>query len=60
MLATGCLRWRDASRALSTQVILIVVASLALGAAPLKTGAADAMLVRRCSLPDDGRRLPGC
>ncbi|MCB1801067.1 MAG: SLC13 family permease [Gammaproteobacteria bacterium] len=41
MLATGCLRWRDASRALSTQVILIVVASLALGAALLKTGAAD-------------------
>lgn len=41
LLATGCLRWRDAASALSTQVILIVVASLALGAALLKTGAAD-------------------
>lgn len=41
MLATSCLRWRDAERALNTQVILIVVASLALGAALLKTGAAD-------------------
>jgi len=41
MLATSCLGWRDAARALSTQVILIVVASLALGAALLKTGAAD-------------------
>lgn len=41
MLASGCLGWRDAVRALSTQVIMIVVASLALGAALLKTGAAD-------------------
>ncbi|MGB5199001.1 MAG: SLC13 family permease [Sedimenticolaceae bacterium] len=41
MLLTACLSWRDAARALNTQVILIVVASLALGAALLKTGAAD-------------------
>ncbi len=41
MLASSCLSWRDAARALNTQVILIVVASLALGAALLKTGAAD-------------------
>ena len=41
MLITRCLDWRDASRALSTQVILIVVASLALGSALLKTGGAD-------------------
>ena len=41
MIATSCLRWRDAARALNTQVILIVVASLALGSALLKTGAAD-------------------
>ena len=41
MVATGCLGWRDASRALSSQVILIVVASLALGRALLETGAAD-------------------
>jgi di/tricarboxylate transporter len=41
MILTGCLSWRDATRALSAQVILIVVASLALGTAMLQTGAAD-------------------
>ncbi|MBM9614243.1 SLC13 family permease [Desulfobulbus rhabdoformis] len=41
MILTGCLNWRDASRALSVQVILIVVASLALGTAMLRTGAAE-------------------
>ena len=39
MLVTGCLRWRDIQRALSVQVILIVVASLALGRALIETGA---------------------
>ncbi len=41
LLVTRCLNWIDAGRALSTQVILIVVASLALGEALLKTGGAD-------------------
>ncbi|MBM9511261.1 SLC13 family permease [Desulfogranum marinum] len=41
MILTGCLSWRDATRAMSAQVILIVVTSLALGAAMLKTGGAD-------------------
>ncbi|MBU1713266.1 MAG: SLC13 family permease [Proteobacteria bacterium] len=41
MILTGCLGWRDASKALSTQVILIVVASLSLGVALLKTGGAN-------------------
>lgn len=41
MLMTRCLSWRHASLALSTQVILIVAASLALGSALLKTGGAD-------------------
>lgn len=41
MIMTGCLGWRDATSALSTQVILIVAASLALGIALLKTGGAD-------------------
>ena len=41
MLITGCLSWHHASKALSTQVILIVVASLALGSALLKTGGAE-------------------
>ncbi len=41
MVATRCLDWRDAAHALSSQVILIVVASLALGKALLATGAAD-------------------
>jgi len=41
LLVTRCINWIDAGRALSTQVILIVVASLALGEALLKTGGAD-------------------
>ena len=41
MLGTGCLKWRDATRALSVQVVLIIVASLALGLALMKTGGAD-------------------
>jgi di/tricarboxylate transporter len=41
MILTGCLGWRDATKALSAQVVLIVVASLALGGALLKTGGAD-------------------
>ena len=40
MILTGCIGWRDATSALSIQVILIVVASLALGVALLKTGGA--------------------
>ncbi|NND82630.1 MAG: SLC13 family permease [Gammaproteobacteria bacterium] len=39
MLLTNCLKWQDIERALSTQVILIVVASLALGSALTQTGA---------------------
>ncbi len=38
LIITGCLTWRDATSALSAQVILIVVASLALGNALLVTG----------------------
>jgi di/tricarboxylate transporter len=41
MIALQCLDWRDAARALSTQVVLIVVASLAMGQALVKTGGAD-------------------
>ncbi|MDH5629685.1 MAG: SLC13 family permease, partial [Gammaproteobacteria bacterium] len=41
LLITKCLDWFDAARALNTQVILIVVASLALGEALMVTGGAD-------------------
>lgn len=41
LIATGCLRWHDATRALSAQVIFIIVASLALGLALMTTGGAD-------------------
>jgi di/tricarboxylate transporter len=41
LLATRCLHWRDATSALSNQVILIIVASLALGLALMRTGGAD-------------------
>ncbi|MBU4319217.1 MAG: SLC13 family permease [Proteobacteria bacterium] len=45
MIFTGCLKWRDATNALSAQVIFIVAASLALGAALLKTGGAEYLAV---------------
>ena len=41
MLLSGCMNWREATQALSAQVVLIVVASLALGVALLQTGGAD-------------------
>lgn len=52
MILTGCLSWRDATHALSAQVILIVVASLALGTAMLKTGAASYLASLFLSLTD--------
>lgn len=41
VLLTGCLNWRDAAGALSTPVIMLIVASLALGVALTGTGGAD-------------------
>ncbi|MET0065596.1 MAG: SLC13 family permease [Candidatus Thiodiazotropha sp.] len=41
MLFSRCLSWRDIGRALNAQVILIIVASLALGNALLLTGGSD-------------------
>jgi len=41
VLLTGCLNWRDAAGALSTAVIMLIVASLALGMALTSTGGAD-------------------
>ncbi len=41
LVFTGCLNWREATSALSSEVILIVAASLALGSAMMKTGAAE-------------------
>lgn len=41
MIVTRCLNWREAGEALNTQVVLIVVASLGLGAALLHTGGAE-------------------
>ncbi len=41
MLATGCLRWRDITDALSTPIVMIVVTSLALGFALIQTGMAE-------------------
>ncbi len=41
MLLSGCLKWRDATRAVSPTVILIVVASLALGTGLQATGATE-------------------
>lgn len=41
LLITKCLNWEEAASALSTQVILIVAASLALGSAMMITGGAE-------------------
>ncbi len=41
LLATKCLDWTEISAAMSSQVVLIVVASLALGSAMMQTGGAD-------------------
>jgi di/tricarboxylate transporter len=41
MLICGCLSWRDINRALNAQVVLIIVASLALGNALLLTGGSE-------------------
>ena len=41
LIGTGCLKWQQANRALSAQVILIIVASLALGSALMRTGGAE-------------------
>jgi di/tricarboxylate transporter len=41
LIVTGCLGWKEAMNALSTQVILIIVSSLAMGSALLHTGGAD-------------------
>jgi di/tricarboxylate transporter len=41
MLATGCIKWFDATRALSAPVVLIIVSSLAMGSAMIETGAAN-------------------
>jgi len=41
LIGTGCIKWQQANHALSAQVILIIVASLALGNALMKTGGAE-------------------
>ena len=41
LIVTGCLNWKEAMNALSTQVVLIIVASLAMGLALIETGGAD-------------------
>ncbi|MBT8108412.1 MAG: SLC13 family permease [Gammaproteobacteria bacterium] len=41
MIITGCLSWRDATTALSIPVVMIIVASLALGKALVGTGMAN-------------------
>jgi len=43
LIVTGCLNWREATQALSTPIVLIVVASLAMGAALLTTGGTEYM-----------------
>jgi len=55
MLLSRCLSWKEAMNALSIQVVMIIVASLALGAALMRTGGADwlaqAFLVASFGIP---------
>ena len=53
MIALECLTWRDAGNALSTQVIMIIVTSLALGKALLGTGMADYLAMGFVSIVSD-------
>ena len=41
MLLTGCIKWFDTTRALSSSVILLIVTSLAMGTALVETGGAE-------------------
>ncbi len=41
MIVSGCLNWREATQALSAPIVLIVVASLAMGSALVITGGTD-------------------
>lgn len=52
MVLTNCLKWQDIQRALSAQVILIVVASLALGSALTQTGATEYVAYQFVELTD--------
>jgi len=42
MMLTGCLRWQEATDSLSSKVVMVVVASLALGEALMATGQIEA------------------
>jgi di/tricarboxylate transporter len=53
LLAMGCLNWRDAAGALSTQVIMIIVTSLALGRALIGTGMADYLALGFVNIVDE-------
>jgi di/tricarboxylate transporter len=53
MIALECLTWRDAGGALSTQVIMIIVTSLALGRALMGTGMADYLAMGFVSIVAD-------
>lgn len=41
MILFGCITWRDVGRALSAQIVLIIVTSLALGSALIQTGGVE-------------------
>ena len=53
MIALNCLSWRDAGNAMSTQVIMIIVTSLALGKALMGTGMADYLAIGFANLVSD-------
>jgi di/tricarboxylate transporter len=55
MLLTKCLTWRDALGALDRRIIMVIVASLALGTAMMTTGAAEYVAELYIALTQDMR-----
>jgi di/tricarboxylate transporter len=53
MILTGCMTWRNAIDALDRRIIMVIVASLALGLALTATGAAEYIAAAYVSLTED-------
>jgi len=53
MILTRCLEWRDVGRAISAQVVMVIVTSLALGSALLQTGGSEFIATVFVSLTSD-------
>lgn len=57
MILFGCITWRDVGRALSAQIILIIVTSLALGSALIQTGGVEFIATVFLDLSNDAEPM---